>query len=256
MSAVKVMPAEAGEGIMFSFGSRRCGIREASADGTRRCTSLSFPGGISLCTVEHLLAAIIGTGLDDIIIEPDGDEFPILDGSALPFASDMVERGFEESDVPRGTPSIVSCVCVEDGASSATAVPSDELRITYIIDYPGTAIGTELKDVVMTEESFLNEIAPARTFCLESEVKSLRESGLARGGTLDNALIIGDDGPIGSGYRVEKECAAHKITDLLGDMALAGFTANAHYICVRAGHSLHSRLVRRVARGALNNSGR
>jgi UDP-3-O-[3-hydroxymyristoyl] N-acetylglucosamine deacetylase len=128
--------------------------------------------------------------------------------------------------------------------------------MTYIIDYPGTAIGTEMKDVVLTEETFMSEIAPARTFCLESEVKVLLESGLALGGNTDNALVIGAEGPLGTGYRVENECAAHKITDLLGDMALAGFTANAHYICVRAGHRLHSRLVRRIASSALTNAGR
>jgi len=255
-STVKVRPSAAGEGVTFAFGAKLFSIREARADGARRSTALEFPGGISLRTVEHLLAAIAGIGVDDVIIEPDGEELPILDGSALPFAYAMAELGLAESDVPRVIPSVVSCVCADDGAASAIAIPSDELRVTYVIDYPGTAIGTEIKDIVVTEEAFMNEIAPARTFCLESEVKRLLASGLAMGGSLDNALVIGDDGPLGSGYRVQNECAAHKITDLLGDMALAGFTANARYICVRAGHRLHARLARRIADSVLNNAGR
>jgi UDP-3-O-[3-hydroxymyristoyl] N-acetylglucosamine deacetylase len=217
---------------------------------------LTFPGGGSVRTVEHLLAAIAGVGLDDAVIAPEGPEIPILDGSAFLFASAMIEGGVVETDIPYNPAYLSSPICVCDGPSSVCAIPSEEFRITYVIDYPGSAIGTEMKDVLVTEETFMSEIAPARTFCLESEADSLREAGLALGGSLENTLVIGAGGPLGSGYRVERECAAHKIADFMGDMACAGFTANARYICVRAGHRLHSRLMDRIAKSALNNSGR
>jgi UDP-3-O-[3-hydroxymyristoyl] N-acetylglucosamine deacetylase len=255
-SSVKISPREEGGGITFSFGDNTYSIGEAGIDGTHRNTTLCFPKGEKLATVEHLLAAVIGMGLDDVLISPDGSELPILDGSAGVFANGFAFCGFEEFGSFFIQPTIAAPVCVEMGRSSLVALPSDELRITYVVDYPGCAIGTEMKDVVITPESFMKELADARTFALLSEVESLRKSGLALGGDLDNALLIGDDGPAGTGYRIECECAAHKATDLLGDLATAGFVANGHYICVCGGHKLHAKLVDRLKNKALIDVGR
>jgi UDP-3-O-[3-hydroxymyristoyl] N-acetylglucosamine deacetylase len=244
---VTLSPLRGSEGVCFAYGGNRYSIREARTGDAPRNTTMVFPGGQTLSTVEHLLSAISGLELDDVLIEPDGPELPAMDGSALLFARRMSEIGFIEKDLEYRAPSVSVPVCVNAGKSGIAALPSDELRFTYVIDYPGTSLGTEMKDVVLTRATFLEEIAPARTFALLSEVEALRASGLALGGALDNAIVIGDDGPLNEcGYRVERECAAHKILDLLGDLALCGFIARAHYICVCGGHKLHSKLADRL----------
>jgi UDP-3-O-[3-hydroxymyristoyl] N-acetylglucosamine deacetylase len=199
--------------------------------------------------VEHLLSAIVGVGLDDVLIEPFGPEIPIMDGSAMPFAARILEIGLAEKDEPKRCFSLSAPVCVDIEGSSITAVPSDRARITYIIDYPGTGIGTEMKDVILDGETYINEIAPARTFVLQSEVDALRSSGLGLGGDFENVTIIGADGPLNRvGYRVERECAAHKTLDMLGDLALLGIVPKARYTCVRGGHKLHLKLMDRLIR--------
>jgi UDP-3-O-[3-hydroxymyristoyl] N-acetylglucosamine deacetylase len=255
-SSVRLLPRRPGDGITFSFGGRVYGIAEADIDGSRRNTSLVFPGGERLATTEHLLSAIAGTGLDDVLIEPEGEELPILDGSARVFADGIVSCGFEEFEAEYAPPALCVPVCESEGRSVITAVPSEELRITYVIDYPGTPIGTEMKDSVITPEVFMADLAPARTFCLASEAWALRDAGLGRGGDENCVLVVNDGEPRGSGYRVECECAAHKAADLLGDLTLAGFVANAHYICVCGGHRLHAKLAGRLRNSAATNIGR
>ena len=254
-STVKISPGGEGQGIVFSFGAKRYGITEANADGSRRSTSLIFPGGERVKTVEHVLSAIAGVGLDDVLITPEGEEMPIMDGSPLPFAEAINSSGLREFDSEYAVRSIDAPICVDLGESSIAAFPSDELRITYVIDYPGSPIGTEMKSIAVTPESYISEIAPARTFCLAGEAMKLRDEGFGLGGGENNVLIIGDDGPRG-GYRVNRECAAHKAADLLGDIALVGFVPGAHYICVRGGHALHAKLAGRIKRNVLKNSGR
>ncbi|MCL2683622.1 MAG: UDP-3-O-acyl-N-acetylglucosamine deacetylase [Synergistaceae bacterium] len=250
LSSIRISPHKEGQGITFAFGERRYSIAEASSDGSKRSTSLIFPGGERVRTVEHILSAIVGSGLDDVLITAYGEETPIMDGSPLPFAEAIISRGLSEFDseyVPR---TLDVPICVDWGESSIVALPSNEIRITYVIDYPDSPIGTEMKSIVVTEENYMSEIAPARTFCLAREAVELRKAGFGLGGGEDNVLIIGEDGPR-AGYRVNCECAAHKAADLLGDLTLAGFVPHAHYICVRGGHALHLRLADRVKRNVL-----
>ena len=254
-SSVKISPHIEGQGITFAFGERRYSIAEAYADGSMRSTSLVFPGGERVRTVEHLLSAIVGVGLDDVLITPNEEELPIMDGSALPFAEAITAQGLHEFDSEYVTCSLNVPACVDLNKSQVAALPSDDLRITYVIDFPDSKIGTEMIDIVVTRESFMSHIAPARTFCLAQEAEKLLASGFGLGGCEDNVLIIDDDGPRG-GYRVSGECAAHKVADLLGDMALVGFVPRAHYICVRGGHALHMKLADRIKRNVLNNFGR
>jgi UDP-3-O-[3-hydroxymyristoyl] N-acetylglucosamine deacetylase len=236
-------------GIYFGFGGDRCRITEAVPVESRRNTTIEFPGGRTVQTVEHLLSAIAGIGLDDVLIEPDGAEIPIMDGSAMPFVARILELGLAPKDEPKEHFALSSPVCVDQGGSSLSAVPSDHMRLTYVIDYPGTGIGTEMKDVVLTREAYVDEIAPARTFGLQSEVESLRSSGLGLGGDFGNVMIIGDDGPLNCvGYRVDRECAAHKALDMLGDMALLGVIPRARYTSVCGGHRLNSKLIDRLKR--------
>lgn len=246
-SSVRISPLRDDFGVFFKFGEKRYPIKEAKLSDTRRNTTLLFPGGETVQTVEHLLAAVAGMQVDDILVETNGAELPVLDGSALPFAEKIESIGFAEKDEPFKSRSLSTPIAIDTERSSLMALPSDSLRITYVIDYPGTAIGTEMKDVFLTPESFIREVAPARTFGLLSEVEALQRAGLGKGGDLDNVMIIGDDGPLNTvGYRVERECAAHKMLDLLGDLSLAGLPPVAHYICLCGGHEIHSKLVDRL----------
>jgi UDP-3-O-[3-hydroxymyristoyl] N-acetylglucosamine deacetylase len=244
-----VAPGAEGRGITFSFGARRYGISEAKIEDTTRRTALIFPGGERVRTAEHLLSAIVGIGIDDADIAPEGEEIPILDGSSLPFAEAFVSRGFRDFDTPYIPSSLASPICVEADGASIAALPSEALRVTYVIDYPETDIGVEMKDVVLTPDAFAAEIAPARTFCTRSEIEALRRAGLGLGGDTDNVLVAGCDGALRAGYRVERECAAHKVIDILGDIALLGFAPRAHYICIRGGHWLHAKLADRLRSG-------
>ena len=247
-SVVRISPNDCGRGIEFSFGERRYGVSQAKADGSRRNTALVFPGGERVSTTEHLLSAIVGVGLDDALITPSGGEFPIMDGSSLPFTRAMTSLGFEEMGKDYEPPALASPLFVENGLSFLAALPSDTLSAAYVIDYPGSPVGTELKDIDVTPETYMEELAPARTFCLESEIMELLGAGLGQGGDTGNVLVIGDRKPE---YRVSAECAAHKIADLLGDILLAGFVPTARYVCLRGGHSLHLKLVDRIKSGIL-----
>ena len=244
---VRISPLPDGGGIRFRFGDDCYGIEEARLSDTRRKTGLAFPNGSCVFTVEHLLASLVGLEIDDAEIEIRGEEVPVIDGSALPFATALIEAGIQEREETLVVRSLFAPVAIDSGRASIVALPSDDVRMTYVIDYSGTAIGTQIKDVVLTRESFMNEIAPARTFGLRSEVEALQREGLGLGGDLDNVIIIGDDGPLNTvGYRVEQECVSHKILDLMGDLTLLGFPVTAHYICICGGHDIHAKLVDRL----------
>ncbi|MDR1885455.1 MAG: UDP-3-O-acyl-N-acetylglucosamine deacetylase, partial [Synergistaceae bacterium] len=168
-SSVRISPLTDGRGIYFGFGEERYRITEARAQEARRNTTITFPGGQTVQTVEHLLSAVAGTGLDDVLIEPFGTEIPVMDGSAMPFVRRILEVGLVQKDEIKTQFALAAPVCVDLGDSMITAVPSDCTRLTYVIDYPGTGIGTEMKDVVLTQVAYIEEIAPARTFGLQSE---------------------------------------------------------------------------------------
>ncbi|MDR0764379.1 MAG: UDP-3-O-acyl-N-acetylglucosamine deacetylase [Synergistaceae bacterium] len=249
-SAVRISPNERGRGIEFSFGKKRYGVSLAKPDGSGRNTALAFPGGERVSTAEHILSAIAGVGLDDALITPLGGEFPIMDGSPLPFARAMTSIGFEETGENYEPPALASPLFAEHGPSFLAALPSDTLSVTYVIDYPESPVGTEMKNIGVTPETYMEELAPARTFCLESEIRELLGAGFGLGGDTGNVLVIGDREPE---YRVRSECAAHKAADLLGDLLLAGFVPTARYICLRGGHSLHLKLVDRIKNGILTS---
>ncbi|GHV53160.1 UDP-3-O-acyl-N-acetylglucosamine deacetylase [Synergistales bacterium] len=243
-TSVKISPMENSGGICFKFGERVYPIRSAAVTDTTRCTKITFPGGEAIRTAEHLLAAVVGLRLDDVLIEPRGSEIPIMDGSAAPFAAGLKEAGIAEKDEISLAAGISSPVCIDRGDASIMALPSDELRFTYIVNY-GALLGVEMKDVIMTQDSFENEIAPARTFVLASEVEALLAAGIGLGGDESCVMIMGLNGAAG-GYRVESECASHKLLDLMGDLALVGGAITAHYICIRGGHWLHALLASRL----------
>lgn len=207
--------------------------------GTMRGTTLGLEG-VKIHTVEHVLSALAGLGVDNADIELDASEPPAMDGSALPFATALLSAGLKAQDAPKRQLLLPEEVRYESDGTVLVAKPADrfEVSVTLLHDHP--LVPRQSLELVVTPESYLAEIAGARTFCFEHELQALRERGLARGGSLDNAVVIGSDrfhtGP--EGLRYKDELVRHKILDLIGDLALLGRSlSNLRVEAVRCGHA-------------------
>jgi UDP-3-O-[3-hydroxymyristoyl] N-acetylglucosamine deacetylase len=195
--------------------------------------------GASVHTVEHLLAALCAAGVDQLTIELSGPEVPIVDGSAAPFVSLIEEGGVEEMNEERPV-WVVDRPCFwSQGDVHLIALPAAEYRISYTLHYPHSSfLGSQYYSFAVTPEAFKREIAPCRTFCLYEEIAPMIEKGLLRGGGLENALIIKDEGVLNpEGVRFEDEMVRHKILDLIGDLSLVGAPLLAHIVAIRSGHT-------------------
>jgi len=211
-----------------------------------RRTALSS-GNAEVETVEHLLSALYGLGVDNATIKIDASEIPHADGSAKMWVELLSKTGFDDQGEPRRVIILKEPVAVSDKDAHLVAFPSDAgLSITYSLNYPGTPIGAQEFSLSVDEESFTREIAPARTFCLQSEAEALQQQGLGRGGTTANTLVVGKDGPIDNKLRWPDEYVRHKILDLVGDLSLLGGSLRAKVIAVGSGHGTNARLVRRI----------
>lgn len=246
---ITLRPADVNTGIIF----RRVdlpGNIEIAADpwqvvSTRRCTSIGIKDTeMTVHTIEHMMAAFWGMGIDNLLIDIDGAETPVEDGSAYPFIEILQDAGIKEQERERDIKSIKNPVWVRRGHMYMTILPYDGFKITYTLDYDHPVIGTQFFEFDMDEDSFIDDIAKARTFGFAREVKILHNKGLALGGSLDNAVLIGDDETVNP-LRYPDEFVRHKILDLIGDMALNGFI-RGHIITVRSGHSLHVELAQEI----------
>ncbi|MFM8259286.1 MAG: UDP-3-O-acyl-N-acetylglucosamine deacetylase [Vulcanococcus sp.] len=212
---------------------------------TQLCTALQLDHG-RLATVEHLLAALAGVGLSAVTVLVEGHEVPLLDGSALPWVEAVAEVGLQPLG-PRTAPlTLEQPVTVQQGLSFATALPADRLRLGAAIEFPQAAIGRQMFTLDLTPESFVREIAPARTFGFREQVEQLRAAGLIQGGALDNALVCDGDGWLNPPLRFRDEPVRHKLLDLLGDLALAGLP-QAQVFAFRGSHGLHTALAAALA---------
>ncbi len=206
-------------------------------------------GGAEVHTVEHVLAAATGMGIDNLLLELDGMEVPEPeDGSGLVFARLIRDAGIEDQGIPRSYLTIREPVSLHlDGGVQLLALPDDGLRLSFTIQYDAPAPGTQHLSLLVTPESFFNEIAPARTFGFREEIEALRASGQIRGGTLNNAVVFDGDGVVNEGgLRFPDEPVRHKLLDLLGDLALLGRPLRGHISAVRSGHASNIRFVRRI----------
>jgi UDP-3-O-[3-hydroxymyristoyl] N-acetylglucosamine deacetylase len=247
--SMTVHPAEAGSGIHFlrkdvPMGEGLIPARWYNVVDTSLSTAIGNEYGFRVDTVEHLMAALSGCGVDNALIELDGPEVPIMDGSSHPFVS-MIERiGTVDQDSPRHAIWIQRPIEVRDGDKYAILMPSDTPRITVEIDFEHDAIGTQVLSVEMINEAFHHQVSRARTFGFAHQIEALRKQGLARGGSLRNAILVDGDRIINEeGLRFNDEFVRHKILDAFGDLALAGVPIMAHYYGRKPGHELNSKLM-------------
>ena len=254
--AVKMIlkPARVDHGIRFL----RTDIIGATADilatvesvtSLDRATTLSNKLGHSVATVEHLLAACQGVGLDNVLIEIDGPEVPIMDGSSLDFCNIFKEIGIVGQSKARNLIRILQPVSVTRGASSATLVPSTDnvLSLAARIDFEDNAIGAQQASLRMTSGAFCKELSYARTFGRSGELAGLHKQGLALGGSLDNAILVDGDRIVNpDGLRCTDEFVRHKLLDAIGDLALAGAMIAGHYEAEQPGHRLNIMLLQKL----------
>lgn len=217
-----------------------CRLTPGQVRDTRLCTALQLDQR-RLATVEHLLAALAGTGVTQAEILVSGEEIPLLDGSALPWVEALAEAGLQPLPGASGRVELAGPITVSSGTSFATALPYEGLRLGAAIEFGDGAIGRQLFSLELSPCSFVAEIAPARTFGLRSQVDQLREAGLIKGGCLDNALVCDGDQWLNPPLRFAEEPVRHKILDLLGDLALVGLP-RAQVFAYRGSHGLHTSL--------------
>lgn len=214
---------------------------------TRMSTVLGNEYGVTVSTVEHLMAALAGCGVDNAIIELDGPEVPIMDGSADPFVQ-MIERvGTVPQDTPRHAIWIHQPIEVRDGDKFAILLPSDVQRITVSIDFDSPAVGAQTLSVELVNEAFVKKVARARTFGFAHEIEHLRKRGLIRGGSLKNAVLVDGERIVNDeGLRFKDEFVRHKVLDCYGDLALAGVPILGHYYSYKPGHELNAAFLHKL----------
>jgi UDP-3-O-[3-hydroxymyristoyl] N-acetylglucosamine deacetylase len=222
-----------------------CRLAPGQVSDTQLCTALRL-GPRRLATVEHLLAALAGTGVTQAEILVSGEEVPLLDGSALPWVEALAEAGLTALPAPSAGVVLKAPVTVSDGSSFATALPYAGLRLGAAIEFTDAAIGRQLFSLELTPCTFVDEIAPARTFGLRSQVDQLRAAGLIQGGCLENALVCDGETWLNPPLRFAEEPVRHKILDLLGDLALVGLP-QAQVFAYRGSHGLHTSLAAALA---------
>jgi len=243
-------PAAAGHGIWFkrtdiNVGDAMVPALYDAVDRSPLCTRLVNDAGVSVSTVEHVMAALAGAGVSNALIEIDGPEVPILDGSSVPFLRGIMARGVRALRAPVVAYEVLKPITVEVDGARATLLPSDRMEIEFHIDFEDAAIGRQSKTLDMGNGAFARELSDSRTFCRMSDVDMMQDKGLALGGTLENAVVV-DGGDVLSpgGFRHADEAVRHKMLDALGDLALAGGPILGRYVGERAGHALTNTLLR------------
>ena len=247
---LRLRPAEVNRGIVFTrtdlAGSPMIPVSPEYVVATERETCVG-QGEVMVHMVEHLLSACGGLGVDNLIVELDGPEVPILDGSSLPYVEAIQRVGLKKYNEPARAFRVREPAWMEDGEKQIIVLPSSTFKISYTIHFPGTGIGSQFRTIEVTPETYAKELAPARTFCPLSDVEQLRKADLIKGGSLDNALVFDDKGPIdGCVLRFPDEPVRHKILDLIGDFMFLGSSIQGHVIVIRGGHSLNVRMTRKL----------
>jgi UDP-3-O-[3-hydroxymyristoyl] N-acetylglucosamine deacetylase len=201
---------------------------------------------VSVETVEHLLAALVSMGVDNVIVELNSPEVPIMDGSASPFIYLIHEAGIKRLQAPRKFLKIVRPIAISRGDKRIALYPSDHFKVTYSISYDHPLLRHQSRTIRISEDSFVEEVAPARTFTFLKDVEVMRQNGLALGGSLENAIVLGESGILNNSLRFADEFVRHKILDAIGDLALVGYPVIGHLVAHRAGHALHTEFAAKI----------
>ena len=247
---MRILPATAGSGILFRRVDLDGFIVEAVGRNVAKVSYATsvMKKGVLISTTEHLLSAFLGVGIDNAIVELDGLELPILDGSALPIVDAALRVGLRQQRRKRLYMRIKQAVELREGGKSITVYPADSYRIRYRIDFPHPLIGDKEFTVELTNGSYIKQIAPARTFGFLRDEAALRNMGLIRGASEQNAIVLTDDGIRNPPLRFPDEFVRHKVLDLIGDLALLGHPLLGRVEADRAGHAMHTALVSRLLR--------
>src|ERR1700682_4533861 len=244
---IRLVPAPADIGIVFRRVDLDNFLIEAQGHNVARvsyATSL-MKQGVLLSTTEHLLAAIYSCGIDNVYVDLDSIEVPILDGSAEPFMQMLEEAGTRRLRRRRRFLKVLKPLEVVQGDRRIGIYPADEFRVRCYVDFPHPLVGQQEVEMLVSPETFRHLLARARTFCFERDIQPLRSMGLIRGGSLDNAIVLTSDGVMNGPLRFPDEFGRHKALDLIGDLALAGLPLLGHVEAHKAGHALHTQLVSR-----------
>ncbi len=211
---------------------------------TTLCTTLGNGDGVTIGTVEHLLSALSGAGIDNLLVEVNGPEVPVMDGSAAPFLFLFDCAGIVEQDRARRYIRVLKPISIDDGEAQVTLMPGDGFKIDFEINFDSAAVARQTISVDLTDDFFKKEISRARTFGFLHEVEQLREAGLAKGGSLDNAVVVSGDKVINEdGLRFDDEFVRHKVLDAVGDLFLAGGNIIGHFMAVCSGHATNNKLL-------------
>ena len=249
--SMKILPAEPNTGIVF----KRTDVKKNNiiipsvfnVTNTVLCTTISNEVGVKVYTIEHLMGALFGKGVDNAIIEIDNEEVPILDGSAKVFISEIEKSGVKTSNIPIKVIKIEKKVSYKEDSKKISIEPTKiSSDIDFEIKYENSLIGTQ-RNIINIFEDDLTDIYNSRTFCLYEDVEKLKKMGLAKGGSLENALVVKDDKILNKeGLRNSKEFVNHKILDCMGDLYLLGYRILGKIVCTQGGHKLTNHLLREV----------
>lgn len=249
---MSILPASADYGIWFrrtdiALGDTMIAALWDQAEQTPLCTRIRNQAGVSVSTIEHVMAALAGTGVHNALIEIDGPEVPILDGSSADFVHAILKTGLVRQASKVRVIEVLKTVSVTRGEATATLAPAPEMQIDFHIDFEDSAIGVQDKSLVLANGSFVRELCDSRTFCRKIDVDTMHANGLALGGTLENAVVVDGDIVLSpGGLRHSDEAVRHKMLDALGDLALAGAPIMGRYTGIRAGHALTNALLREL----------
>ena len=248
---IVLRPAPTGTGLVFirsdiTDRDNRIDVKPDAVTGVKNCTTLSNAAGVKVATIEHLLAALAASGIDNLYIDIDGEELPALDGSAEPFLELIEQVGIELQAAPRRYVKVLETIEVKIGDSFAKIEPCDNLELDVTIEFDDDAIGKQRVEIVPNVRDFRERLASARTFARLHEVAALKEAGLSKGGSLDNAVIVDGDKILNpEGLRFSDEFVRHKALDLLGDLYLGG-PILGRVTTVKGGHAINHQLLMKL----------
>ncbi len=246
---MRLRAAPCNTGVVFirtDKGNVRIKASVSSVSDTTFATTLASEG-VKIGTVEHLLASFAGLSIDNVLVEIDGPEVPIMDGSSSKFVSRIIEAGISKQEKAVSYLRILAPIVVMEGHSQIAVTPYDGTRITYRLFYTHPAFGEQKMGIDISAMKFVNELAPARTFGFLRDVEMLKSRGLAQGGSLDNAIVLGEKEVINGGkLRFEDEFVRHKILDAVGDISLIGLPIYGHFIANKSGHTLNVKLLKKI----------